>query len=136
DVRKRVESEPCRPAAASRSEVSLAGLLRAFALEPTGPDAWRAENAPTGHGVVFGGQLLGQAIVAALAGQHDKSVKTLHTVFARAAAPDAPLAIAVERIAAGRTVASCAVTIRQGDRLCARSLALLSADEPDFIRHA
>jgi acyl-CoA thioesterase II len=28
------------------------------------------------------------------------------------------------------------VTIRQGDRLCARSMVLLTADEPDLIRHA
>ena len=37
---------------------------------------------------------------------------------------------------AGRAMASSTVTISQGDRLCARSLVLLSADEPDFIRHA
>ena len=37
---------------------------------------------------------------------------------------------------AGRAFASSTVTISQGDRLCARSLVLLSADEPDFIRHA
>lgn len=115
--------------------MSLAGLLRALALEPSAPGAWRAENAPTGQGFVFGGQLLGQAIVAALAGQDGKTVKTLHTVFARAAAPDAALAIEVEPVSAGRTIASSAVTIRQGERVCARSLALLSADEPDFIRH-
>jgi acyl-CoA thioesterase len=116
--------------------VALADLLRAFALEPAGPDAWRAGNAPIGPGVVFGGQLLGQAIVAALAGQDGKTVKTLHTVFARSAAPEAPLEIAVERMHAGRTLASSTVTIRQGERLCTRSIALLSADEADFIRHA
>jgi acyl-CoA thioesterase len=33
-------------------------------------------------------------------------------------------------------MASSTVTISQGDRLCTRSLVLLSADEPDFIRHA
>jgi len=116
--------------------VALDVLLRAFALERTGPDAYRAENADAGHGVVFGGQLLGQSIVAALAGVEGKSVKTLHTIFARAARPDAPLAIAVERLHDGRSFASAAVTISQGDRLCTRSLALLHADEPDFIRHA
>jgi acyl-CoA thioesterase II len=36
----------------------------------------------------------------------------------------------------GRSVASSTVTISQGDRLCTRSLVLLSADEPDVIRHA
>lgn len=116
--------------------MALAGLLRAFALEPTGPDAYRAENADAGHGVVFGGQLLGQSIVAALAGQAGKAVKTLHTVFARAASPQAPLAIRVDRLHAGRTLASSTVTISQGERLCTRSLVLLSAEEPDFVRHA
>jgi acyl-CoA thioesterase len=115
----------------------MASLLRALALEPSGPDAYRAENLEGGPGaVVFGGQLLGQAIVAALAGQDGKAVKTLHTIFARSASPEAPLEIAVERMHTGRAFASSAVTIRQGERLCARSLVLLSADEPDFIRHA
>jgi acyl-CoA thioesterase len=116
--------------------VAIESLLRAFALERTGPDAYRAAHAETGHGVVFGGQLLGQAIVAALAGHAGKSVKTLHTIFARGASPETPLAIAVDRMHEGKSFASSAVAISQGDRLCTRSLVLLHADEPDFIRHA
>jgi acyl-CoA thioesterase len=116
--------------------LAIEALLRAFALEPTGRDTYRAENAESAYGVVFGGQLLGQSIVAALAGQDGKAVKTVHTVFARAASPRAPLAIEVDRMHEGRTLASSTVTIRQGDRACARSLVLLSADEPDFVRHA
>jgi acyl-CoA thioesterase len=115
---------------------AIDALLHAFALERTGPDSYRAENADTGHAVVFGGQLLGQAIVAALAGQDGKTVKTLHTVFARAASPDAPVEIAVDRVHDGRSFSSSTVTISQGGRACTRSLVLLSADEPDFIRHA
>lgn len=116
--------------------MALAGLLGSFALEPTGPGAYRAKSVAAGHAVVFGGQLLGQALVAALAGQDGKTVKTLHTVFARGASPESPLSIAVERMHAGRTLASSTVTISQGDRLCTRSLALLCAAEPDFVRHA
>ena len=63
-------------------------------------------------------------------------MKTVHTVFARSASPEAPLAITVDRMHAGRAFASSSVTISQGDRLCTRSLVLLSADAPDFIRHA
>src|SRR5262249_52783286 len=37
---------------------------------------------------------------------------------------------------AGRTFASSAVTISQGDRLCTRSIVMLSVPEPDVIRHA
>jgi acyl-CoA thioesterase-2 len=115
---------------------AIDALLRSLTLEPTGRDTYRAENMASGHGVVFGGQLLGQSIVAALAGQDGKAVTTVHTVFARSASPDAPLAIAVDRMHAGRAFASSTVTIVQGERLCTRSLVLLSADAPDFIRHA
>ena len=116
--------------------LAIDALLRAFALEPTGPGRYRAASADREAAVVFGGQLLGQTILAGLAGQHDKAVKTLHTIFARSASPAAPLSIAVEHIHAGRSFASSAVTIHQGERLCTRSLVLLCADEPDFIRHA
>jgi acyl-CoA thioesterase-2 len=111
-------------------------FVRGFTLEPVGPDRFRADHVEAGHGVVFGGQLLGQSIVAALAGHDGKRVKTIHTVFARSGSPDAPVEITVDRMHAGRAFASSTVTIGQGDRLCTRSIVLLSADEPDFIRHA
>ncbi len=71
-----------------------------------------------------------------MAGHEGKRAKTLHTIFARGASPEAPLDIVVEPMHAGRAFASTTVTISQGDRLCTRSLLLLSADEPDFIHHA
>ena len=111
------------------------GLLRALVLEEVGADRYRAVNVETGAPVVFGGQLLAQSIVAALVGQETKTVKTLHTVFARAGSPEAPVEIVVDRMHGGRAVASSTVTISQGDRLCARSMVLLTADEPDVIRH-
>ncbi len=115
--------------------VSVDGMLRALTLEPLGPDRYRAENADFGPGVVFGGQILAQSVLAAAAGQDGKLVKTVHTVFARGAAPDRPLEITVDPMHSGRAFASSTVTMSQGDRLCARSIVLLSADEPDFIRH-
>jgi acyl-CoA thioesterase II len=116
--------------------LAIDGLVGALDLEPAGADRYRAGNADAGHGVIFGGQLLAQSVVAGLAGHDGKRVKTVHTVFARGGRPDAPVEIAVDRMHSGRAFASSTVTISQGDRLCARSLVLLSADEPDFIRHA
>ncbi len=116
--------------------LTIASLVGALTLEPVGTDRYRAGNADAGHGVIFGGQLLAQSVVAGLAGHDGKAVKTVHTIFARSGSPDAPVEIAVDRMHAGRAFASSTVTISQGDRLCARSLVLLSADEPDFIRHA
>jgi acyl-CoA thioesterase-2 len=116
--------------------VTVDAILGALELEPVGPDRYRAVNVVSGHEVVFGGQLLAQALVAGGQGHDEKTVKTVHTVFARAASPDQPLEISVERIHTGRALASSTVTISQGDRLCTRSMVLLSADEPDLIRHA
>ncbi len=117
--------------------VGVEDLVGALDLEPIGPDRFRGRHVvANGYGVVFGGQLLAQSLVAGLAGHEGKRVKTLHTIFARGASPDAPLDIAVDTMHAGRAFASTTVTISQGDRLCTRSLVLLTAEEPDLIRHA
>ena len=117
------------------TDLEIQPLLDSFALEPAGVDRFVGHHAELGHEVVFGGQLLGQAIVAASAGVADKRVKTVHTVFARAASYDSPLDITVDRMHDGRGFGSCTVSMHQGDRLCSRSIVLLSADEPDLIRY-
>jgi acyl-CoA thioesterase II len=111
-------------------------LVRSLTLESVGENRFRGENTGSGPGVIFGGQLMGQSIVAALAGQENKYVKTLHTVFPRGGSFDSPVDITVDPMHAGRTFASSTVTITQGDRLITRSIVLLSAHEPDVIRHA
>jgi acyl-CoA thioesterase-2 len=114
----------------------LGDLLQVLDLEPIGDGHFRARNFDTGFGgVVFGGQLLAQTIVAASTVDADKEIKSVHTVFARGGALDQPLDIEVEAMHVGRALASATVTVRQGERLCTRSLVLLSAVEPDLIRH-
>ncbi|HYB81035.1 MAG TPA: acyl-CoA thioesterase domain-containing protein [Mycobacterium sp.] len=115
---------------------TIGGLLHALQLKQVGVDRYLAHNVDTGAPVVFGGQLLAQSIVAALVGHEGKTVKTLHSVFARAGSPQEPLDIDVDPLHRGRAMASSTVTFRQGDRRCARSMVLLTADEPDVIRHA
>jgi len=116
--------------------VAVQAVLESLRLVPLGEGRYQAENIDTGHPVVFGGQLLAQSMVAALVGQDDKAVKTLHTVFARAASPDGALDIDVDAVHSGRSLASSTVTISQRDRICTRSTVLMSAEEPDLIRHA
>jgi acyl-CoA thioesterase-2 len=89
-----------------------------------------------GHGVVFGGQLLAQSIVAAARGHDTKRVKTVHTVFARGGSSETRLDIAVQPVASGRSIASSSVTISQGGRIITQSLVLMSAEEPDLISYA
>lgn len=116
--------------------VAMAALLDTLALEVVGPDCFRGTNLPSEHGVVFGGQLMAQALVAAQQGQPDMTVKTLHTIFARAARPDQGVEVQVEALQGGRTFASRLVRILQGDRLCTTSMVLLHAGDLDLIRHA
>jgi acyl-CoA thioesterase len=64
----------------------------------------------------------------------DKQLKNLHTVFARGGDPEQPLEFDVQVIQQGRAFASLTIAIRQGDRLCAQSTALLHDPELDLIR--
>ena len=111
-------------------------LLAVLDLDRTGDRSWSGDSMDFGAGaVVFGGQLLAQTIVAAAAVDPAKSVKSVHTVFARGASTDLPLEFAVDVLQKGRTFASATVTVSQGERLCTRSLVLLHAPDPDLIRH-
>ena len=100
-----------------------ADLVNVLDLEPLDDGRFRAQNFTAGlGGVVFGGQLLAQSIVAASTVDPSKEVKSIHTVFSRAGALDQPLDIEVDPMHVGRALASATVTVRQGERLCTRSL--------------
>jgi acyl-CoA thioesterase-2 len=112
-------------------------IAAVFDLEPVGEDRYTAQNVAGAHGVVFGGQLLGQALMAAAATTVPAmQVKSMHTVFARGASTEAPLEVSVARLHAGRSFASVEVSIAQGPRLCTRSLVLLHQPDDDLIRGA
>jgi acyl-CoA thioesterase len=115
--------------------MTIDDLIAALTLEPLGDHRYRGANLRNEHGVVFGGQLIAQSVGAATASADGKSVQSVHTVFVRSAAPDAPLEVEVVPLHAGRTVATTSVSIVQGDRLCTQSLVVLSATDRDFIRH-
>jgi acyl-CoA thioesterase-2 len=110
-------------------------LAMMLGLRSTGEDRYEADNLPGPSPVVFGGQILAQAVSAACRTVPDKELKNLHTVFARGGAPDRPLEFDIRVIQRGRAFASITMAIRQGDRLCAQSTALLHDPEPDLIRH-
>jgi acyl-CoA thioesterase len=105
-------------------------------LQPAGEGRFRASHHDEGHGVVFGGQLLAQSLLAAARTVPGKQVLSLHNVFARGASPGEPLDVAVDVLQSGRAFASASVTTSQGDRLCTRATVLLHAADDDLIRHA
>jgi acyl-CoA thioesterase len=110
-------------------------------VENVGGDRWTAphpDEDPEKRDVVFSGQLLGQMIMVASAGDGGaKEVKSIHAVFARAGAYSAgPVEYLREQMHAGRAWASATITGSQGDRLLTRALVLQNTVEPDLIRHA
>ena len=111
-------------------------LFEALELEQVGEGRYVAQNFTAGlGGVVFGGQLHAQSIVASQSIAPDKYVKTIQNVFARGGDIKLPLDIEVETMAAGRAMASATVTISQEGKLRTRSLVLLTSPDDDLIRH-
>jgi len=109
-------------------------MLRALDLQVI-EGGFRGNSIDEGPGVVFGGQILAQTVVAAAGTHPSKEIKSLHTIFARSASCEHELNFDVETMHAGRSFASMTISVRQGDELCARSLVLLHAPDPDLIRH-
>src|SRR6202042_2989131 len=111
-------------------------ILNSLVLERTGESSYRGPSVPSEtRPVVFGGQLMGQMIVAASAAMPGKTVRSLHAIFARAGTVAEPVDLEVDVMHSGRALGSLSVTARQGDRLLTRGRLLLAAGEPDVIRH-
>ena len=110
-------------------------FLAALDLTARGDGLWEGTNTADGHGVIFGGQLLAQTIVAAARSAEGKRVRSVQTVFARGGSRDEGVTIRVEPMHSGRSFASTTVSVEQGDRLCCRSLVLLDAPDDDLVTH-
>ncbi len=93
---------------------------------------------PEGRDVVFSGQLLAQMIMASDAAvDHQKEVKSIHAIFARAGTYSAgPMELLLEPMHSGRAWGSDTITAFQGERLLSRGLVLLNTVEPDLMRHS
>jgi acyl-CoA thioesterase-2 len=96
---------------------SLDATLAALALEPKGDGWFETPGAPTTFNHIYGGQLLGQAIMAASATVPDKPLHSLHAYFIRGGDPRQTLRIQVEALRDGRNVATRRVNVFQQERL-------------------
>jgi len=119
----------------------MSGLPAVLDVENIGEGRWTASHPnedPEGRDVVFSGQMLAQMImVSDAAGGHQKEVKSVHAVFARAGTySGGRIEYVLDPMHSGRAWASDTITAYQGDRLLARALVLLNAVEPDVMRHS
>lgn len=104
---------------------TLDAVLDTLALEPRGEGRFSAPSIAIGTGRVFGGQVLGQVLVAAAAAVPAKQVKSVYVQFARdGVAPD-PVDIEVAVLHDGGTYATCDVRVHQEGRVLADATASL-----------
>ena len=112
-------------------------LVEALNLTETAPGVFSAANDERGErGVVFGGQLIAQLLVAGATVDPSKAVKSAHAVFARPVMVEDDVELRVDVLQRGRTFATATTSLWQYDKERARAIVLLSVAEPDLIRHA
>ena len=112
-------------------------LVRLIDVEPAGAGRFLGPAyGDTPRNVVEGGQLLGEAIVAASKTVPGQRVTSASTIFSKAASFDAPVDVEVEVLRGGRTFSTLEVRIRQEGSLRSAGLVLMDAGAPSVIRHA
>lgn len=84
----------------------LADLLQVLRLQRLEADRFRGESRDPGHRRVFGGQVLGQALAAAVATVENRGVHSLHAYFLRGGDPDHPIDYEVDRSRDGTSFTS------------------------------
>lgn len=96
----------------------LADLLRQFDLERLEVNLFRGESRDIGSPQVFGGQVLGQALMAAYATIESRDVHSLHAYFLRRGDFNAPIVYDVDRSRDGHAFASRrVVAIQHGEQI-------------------
>ncbi len=80
---------------------TLDDLIALLRMEPIEENLFRAQNGPGSH--VFGGQVLGQAIVAATRTVEDRPIHSIHAYFLRRGDHARPILFDVDRIRDGRS---------------------------------
>ncbi|MEM8553113.1 MAG: acyl-CoA thioesterase II [Pseudomonadota bacterium] len=82
---------------------AVAELLRTLDLEPLERNLFRGRSPQVGWQRVFGGQVIGQALVAATRTVEGRACHSLHGYFMRPGDPSVPIIYEVDRIRDGRS---------------------------------
>ena len=112
-------------------------LVRLLDAQERGPGRFEAPGYhERSRNVVEGGQLLGQAIVAASKAVPSQRVTSASMTFAKVATFDGPIELSVDVLRSGRTFSSVSVRAEQDGALVSPGLVLTAADAPDTINGA
>lgn len=104
-------------------------FVRNLDVERVGHD-WFVGQPDREEGRLFGGQVIGQAALAAGRTAPDPTLHSLHAYFLRAGRPDAPIEYSVERVRDGRTFTARRVLVRQeGVPICDVTVSFVHPEE-------
>ncbi|WP_245213824.1 acyl-CoA thioesterase II [Rhodoferax sp. AJA081-3] len=110
----------------------LAKLLGLFALEHTKTDHYLGQSLDLGFRNLFGGHILGQALVAAGNTCEARSAHSLHAYFIRGGDPHAPIDYTVDRIRDGNSFSVRRVTASQNGQAILILSSSFQTDEGGF----
>jgi acyl-CoA thioesterase-2 len=107
----------------------LDDLIKVMTLERLETDLFRGQSRDIGSPQVFGGQVLGQALVAATATAEDRTVHSLHAYFLRRGDFNSPIVYEVDRALDGKHFSSRrVVAIQHGRQIFNMSASFQSAE--------
>ena len=111
---------------------ALGQLLDLFELECVEPDHYVGQSLDLGFRNLFGGHILGQALVAAGTTCDQREAHSLHAYFIRGGNPRAPVHYSVDRIRDGSSFSVRRVTASQDDKAILILSTSFQADEDGF----
>ena len=114
----------------------LQALLDLLDLEKLEEDLFRGESTDVGGKSVFGGQVLGQALIAACRTVADRRVHSLHAYFLRPGDMRFPIVYRVERIRDGRSFTTRRIVAVQHGEPIFTMMASFQIEEQGFEHQA
>jgi acyl-CoA thioesterase-2 len=110
----------------------LADLVSVLDLESIEANIFRGPSRDIGSPQVFGGQVLGQALIAASRTVEERSVHSLHAYFLRRGDVNAPIVYEVDRARDGGSFSNRRVVAIQHGRQIFNLAASFHINEPGF----
>ncbi|MGY4708546.1 acyl-CoA thioesterase [Mycolicibacterium sp. CBM1] len=125
-------------AESDEAQWTVGRLLDLFEVDGDGTDRFVAQTGLAGadeRQVVEGTQVLAQVIVAAAKRFEGKSIRSVHSVFARAVLVGPPVVLDFDVVSEGRSTATAVVIASQNGKRCMTFTVLVDVPTPDVIRH-
>src|SRR5665811_1548378 len=120
----------------SSATTAVQDLLHLLDLERLDVDLFRGSSPQVGWQRVFGGQVIGQALVAAVRTVEGRPPHSMHAYFLLPGDPKVPIIYDVDRMRDGKSFTTRCVTARQHGHPIFSMLASFHTDEPNLEHQA